>query len=547
MAEIAATKDALNPDKNTNIEKDKIDKILEALDNKKSTFKADFAKYLVNNYVRQQLEHTNWKSLADTGLTSTERNEKGLPTKQKMSKLPPPEGFSIGIIGAGIAGLYTALICETLELDWHIIEANPNRLGGRLYTKYMDEKESFLHDYYDIGAMRYPNTPVMERTFKLFKMTRTRLGDYLMKSGEEAAPSRYNDRTNFRQPEPVKDFFKVSKTNEGPVPDDAVANPDLILGNAYNRFRQRIKNAYATNEPSDQKAAWEYLLKHDRFSLRDYLTFVEGEDFETTHWLETLNAGTGWFDQAFSEHVLETLAFEYYDEGEKRPIRELDSIETAGGQPSVQEQRTIGSLLPVDSEGPDSRLSEGDWYYIQNGSTSLVINTMRKIQEVHNKDGKELVDLFYPKVKSKDAFPYVKDRITQGKRVIKIGRREDGSGKQVAYSDLQPLTVSYVNTEGSPGKIETKDFDVVINTTTLSAMQKMDLLDLDVPYDTKAAIRMLRYDTSTKVAIRFKSRWWCNQNSEFKIKVRGGLGKTDMPLRTCKFHISTRRQIIFVR
>lgn len=492
---------------------------------KQSTFKADFAKYLVNKYVRQEIERADWNALAATPFVTNGRTADGLPTRKKEEDRPEnAKNLSVGIIGAGIAGLYTALICETLKIKWHIIEANPDRLGGRLYTKYLTEvpgQEPTKHDYYDIGAMRYPKTPIMERTFQLFEMTRTRLGDYQMKSKGDKAPVRYNDRTCFTEGQSLDpdDQFKVSRKNKGPVPDDAVADPNLILDGAYDRFRERIKHAYKPGaKEGDQKAAWEYLLKHDRFSLRDYLTFVEGEDFEATHWLETLNAGTGWFDQAFSEHVLESLAFDYYSKEELKENQKSTDVQASDIQSMISE-----------ANGIDARLIEGQWYYIQNGSTSLVMNTMRRIEEISRGD-KEKIKAEYPAVNPKEAFPYVTERITQGKRVTKIGKSN--------YASPQPLSVSYVNTKGSPGEVETRNFDIVINSTTLAAMQKMDLLELDLPYDTKAAIRMLRYDTSTKVAIRFGTQWWNNNDLKikFKFNIQGGLGKTDMPLRTCKLH-----------
>lgn len=76
-----------------------------------------------------------------------------------------PGKFKVGIIGAGVAGLFTALLFDWLNsnvtglgIDYDLIEAaGEDRLGGRLYTyKFSDA----LHDYYDVGAMRFPNNEV---------------------------------------------------------------------------------------------------------------------------------------------------------------------------------------------------------------------------------------------------------------------------------------------------------------------------------------------------------------------------------------------------
>ena len=67
--------------------------------------------------------------------------------------------LKIGIIGAGVSGLYTALILKSLDIDYEILESS-DRIGGRIFTHHFSEKD---HDYYDIGAMRFPHTPIMDR------------------------------------------------------------------------------------------------------------------------------------------------------------------------------------------------------------------------------------------------------------------------------------------------------------------------------------------------------------------------------------------------
>ena len=89
-----------------------------------------------------------------------------------VNKLPPEEvdrtePFKVGIIGAGVAGLFTAMIFDYLNekyqtnVEYEILECNDeDRLGGRLYTHYFSDAE---HDYYDVGAMRFPDIPTMKQ------------------------------------------------------------------------------------------------------------------------------------------------------------------------------------------------------------------------------------------------------------------------------------------------------------------------------------------------------------------------------------------------
>lgn len=70
--------------------------------------------------------------------------------KEKVGdgEIPPRK---VCIVGAGISGLYIAMILDSLKisnLTYDILEAN-SRVGGRVYTHHFSKTK---HDYYDIGA-----------------------------------------------------------------------------------------------------------------------------------------------------------------------------------------------------------------------------------------------------------------------------------------------------------------------------------------------------------------------------------------------------------
>jgi len=84
----------------------------------------------------------------------------------------------VAIIGAGAAGLFTAMILDYLNNDetlkkkgfnvsYEIFEAaGKDRLGGRLFTYNFvpySRNPAGPHDYYDVGAMRFPDNKVMTR------------------------------------------------------------------------------------------------------------------------------------------------------------------------------------------------------------------------------------------------------------------------------------------------------------------------------------------------------------------------------------------------
>lgn len=74
-------------------------------------------------------------------------------------RAPDRRSFKFCIIGAGAAGLFLAMILSEAHIPYDLLEAS-DRVGGRMYTKEFSKR---IHDYYDIGAMRYPDIPPMKK------------------------------------------------------------------------------------------------------------------------------------------------------------------------------------------------------------------------------------------------------------------------------------------------------------------------------------------------------------------------------------------------
>lgn len=99
------------------------------------------------------------------------------PIADTATKLGPEsrkEEFNVGIVGAGVAGLFTAMIFDhlrerfDLKVNYEILESR-DRIGGRLFTYHfeqrpgMDDPPVAEHEYYDVGAMRFPAIEIMRR------------------------------------------------------------------------------------------------------------------------------------------------------------------------------------------------------------------------------------------------------------------------------------------------------------------------------------------------------------------------------------------------
>ena len=87
-------------------------------------------------------------------------------------KPPQKSKFKVGIVGAGVAGLFAAMIFDhlnkefELDVEYEILEARKEHVGGRLFTYKFDmdpDPKTPTHQYYDVGAMRFPDIPIMDR------------------------------------------------------------------------------------------------------------------------------------------------------------------------------------------------------------------------------------------------------------------------------------------------------------------------------------------------------------------------------------------------
>jgi monoamine oxidase len=218
-----------------------------------------------------------------------------------------PDGSKVCIVGAGAAGLYIALTLDDLAipgLSYDILEGS-NRLGGRMFTHYFSDKK---HDYYDIGAMRFPNIPVMQRVFKLFTKLKIPLTPYFLDFGSIKCPSRFNDRLVVDGDPAAFDPYHVSTSNGGSVPDPTIQKgADEILNEAFGPYKAALKENF--------DEGFVKLIGQDKFSTRQYLRDSPDMpikyDFFSIQWMETQDTSTGNFDQAFSESVIDSFDFDF--------------------------------------------------------------------------------------------------------------------------------------------------------------------------------------------------------------------------------------------
>ncbi|KAI9678851.1 MAG: hypothetical protein M1817_005911 [Caeruleum heppii] len=233
---------------------------------------------------------------------------------------PPTNGnLTVGIIGAGTAGLYAAILLESLGIDYEILEAD-SRPGGRILTHYFNETawrssqpgEPDYYDYVDIGAMRIPGMPYMDRIIgtqnnslvsfvnaKVRGRDRLRMIPYIFETPNDFRL--YNDVLRRYSDPATGDPFGVGDSKGGNIPNAfAALSPNVVWDGVVDEF------VNAMNANFDD--GFRKLMDFDSLSVREYFTKKNFTDAEID-WLETTQDATGHYDMALSETMLEDWIF----------------------------------------------------------------------------------------------------------------------------------------------------------------------------------------------------------------------------------------------
>ncbi|KII91039.1 hypothetical protein PLICRDRAFT_52708 [Plicaturopsis crispa FD-325 SS-3] len=396
----------------------------------------------------------------------------------------------VGIIGAGCAGLYAGLIFDSLGIKYEILEAS-NRVGGRVQTYHFPQKPGHpkgTHDYYDLGPMRFPETRIMKRLFKLFKYKKLnenglsvekKLIRYWFDTRDNNGIQYYNGiRKRLNVPADTVDPFDVEPLGVGEV--YVKIGYKALFEDVIDRFAQGLKNDVSTG--SD--AGWKLMLQYDSYSTRSYMCHAyvpspklvaaglpEGKHLPTdvVNWMETFTMTSGWYDRALTTTVLEELSFGY----------------------------------PQDPKNPVK------FWCLEGGSEGLTNSMAEYLEREHP------------------------GSILRQHRVTAV------SIKNPEIAGKSPLQVAHTTVTGEE---KVKSYSHVIATCPTTVLRHaIDLTRAGLSTAQTNALRACNYTPATKVGMKFKSAWWTAGKDAHgnpivdregnKINIVGGRSFTDRPIR----------------
>jgi monoamine oxidase len=201
--------------------------------------------------------------------------------------------LSVGIIGGGMTGLYSALLLEKY-IPGVNVEAG-NRVGGRVYThKFSSEP----HQYYDTGAMRVPDMESHKPVFTLIDHLNKKFPNDLIVLEEFFNSCPMGNRM----------YFNNSKQKNGCVMSiDYASKHCSELGfpkvedcdNAMGLLNEAL-----TPVVEELKADFENSIKrYSKFSLYEYLSKELGWNVDKIRYVEAMSGSTNEFQRALVDEI----------------------------------------------------------------------------------------------------------------------------------------------------------------------------------------------------------------------------------------------------
>ena len=372
------------------------------------------------------------------------------------------------VVGAGISGLFSALLLADYGHKVTIIEANDGRVGGRVKTFGQDQDTSPFSEgqYAEAGAMRFPSVhPLVMAYFEKYNLETQLFFNVDVDDPNAVKPNHVNNtfiRTNSFQ-ERRKDYAKKQlPTNDG-FYSEGECVPKLDAGKLLDNALDRVRDYYSYYDKETDK-------RYD-FDDRD-------------EWLD------GW------AQVIEDFD-KYSLGGYLREVAELSEGDIG----------MIGTLTNLSARMPlsfmhsflgRSDINPGNTYHELKGGSWKLIDVLHKI------------------VKENENIT-----INMDHRMTHIDYRDEsninGDGyKNHAVKANRNISIRSIDENSNENTHILGDSCII--TIPFSSLRFVRT-NPDFSYAKRRAIIELHYDAATKVLLEFDKRWWEFTNEEWKVEL----------------------------
>ncbi|KAG2033024.1 hypothetical protein BDR03DRAFT_1014670 [Suillus americanus] len=247
---------------------------------------------------------------------------------EETSQFPvlPKHGYgplgTVRILGAGVGGLYTALILDLLNIEYEILEVLDHTRGCILTYNFLNSgamrfplPKKDTQGNYKIGIMRHLgqliNYPKLNKgsskaplNSKLIDFTSKRRGCFLYFNNQHYQVSQTSHPPDFHAREMGVDSWYIA------------AGVDNIVEDVIQLFTHELIKDLEQNVHT----GWDNMMKHDAYSVRSFMSFkyIPSANLQIPHmhlstniinWCETFSNSTGSYDHPLTESVLDALAF----------------------------------------------------------------------------------------------------------------------------------------------------------------------------------------------------------------------------------------------
>ncbi|KAK4444387.1 putative L-amino-acid oxidase YobN [Podospora aff. communis PSN243] len=225
--------------------------------------------------------------------------------EKSFARVSNHKRLNVGIVGGGIAGLYTALCLQREGHRVHIFEGT-ERIGGRVHTHYFTLGRD---QYYEAGAMRIPDNKFQSIFFALVRYVNA---NRRLPREKHIDLIKYILSTNNNlvyvggvRPQVTAAATTPATLNWPDIPDQYrdISAGDL-LKTAVGRLIDDLNNA-----DDFEKAFWYIVDKFDHFTFRYYCVNAVGWNNSLVDFVETMASQTNQFNLSVPELVMQSLDF----------------------------------------------------------------------------------------------------------------------------------------------------------------------------------------------------------------------------------------------